>query len=182
MRALVAETPDQTITELWQKITTLGIRVGRSAVARFLLHLQLTFKKNPACRRAGTPGRQALRRAQHHLYGNVFLDLDCGRIVMTLDVDRIRADFIVSADNVEDPMDLGRGSGTIGARWHNWQCEESEGKGNCSHNGHRFFSDCLRRYTRKVPVMRQNARVGWAHEGPRWRGLYRPPRDNVARS
>lgn len=58
VRALVAETPDLTITELWQKITALGIRVGRSAVARFLLHLQLTFKKNLACRRAGTPGRQ----------------------------------------------------------------------------------------------------------------------------
>ena len=58
VRALVAETPDLTITELWQKITALRIRVGRSAVARFLLHLQLTFKKNPACRRAGTPGRQ----------------------------------------------------------------------------------------------------------------------------
>src|SRR3984893_17869172 len=48
VRAFVAETPDLTITELWQKITALGIRVGRSAVARFLLHLQLTFKKNPA--------------------------------------------------------------------------------------------------------------------------------------
>jgi transposase len=58
VRAFVAETPDLTITELWQKITALGIRVGRSAVARFLPHLQLTFKKNPACRRAGTPGRQ----------------------------------------------------------------------------------------------------------------------------
>jgi hypothetical protein len=56
-----------------------------------------------------------------------FTDLDCGRIVLTLDVDRIRADFIVSADDVEDPMDLGCGSGTVGARWHNWQCEESEG-------------------------------------------------------
>ena len=58
VRAFVAETPDLTIPELWQKITALGIRGGRSAVARFLLHLQLTFKKNPACRRAGTPGRQ----------------------------------------------------------------------------------------------------------------------------
>ena len=47
VRALPAETPDLTITELWQKITALGIRVGRSAVARFLLHLQLTFKKKP---------------------------------------------------------------------------------------------------------------------------------------
>ena len=64
VRALVAEKPDLTITELWQKITALGIKVGRSAVARFLLHLRLTFKKNPACRRAGASGRQALRRAQ----------------------------------------------------------------------------------------------------------------------
>ena len=32
VRAFVAETPDLTITELWQKITALGIRVGRSAV------------------------------------------------------------------------------------------------------------------------------------------------------
>jgi len=62
VQALVAEKPDLTITELWQKITALGIRVGRSAVARFLLHLQLTFKKNPACRRAGTPGRERRSR------------------------------------------------------------------------------------------------------------------------
>src|ERR1700730_18268055 len=56
---------DLTITELWQKITAHGIKAGRSAVARFLLHLQLTFKKNSACRRAGTPGCQnsACRRA-----------------------------------------------------------------------------------------------------------------------
>ena len=45
VRALVAEKPDLTITELWQKITAHGIKAGRSAVARFLLHLQLTFKK-----------------------------------------------------------------------------------------------------------------------------------------
>ena len=62
VRALVAEKPDLTITELWQKIAALGIKVGRSAVARFLLHLQLTFKKNPACRRAGAPGRQGRPR------------------------------------------------------------------------------------------------------------------------
>src|ERR1700730_4593914 len=35
---------DLTITELWQKITAHGIKAGRSAVARFLLHLQLTKK------------------------------------------------------------------------------------------------------------------------------------------
>ncbi len=62
VRALVAEKPDLTITELWQKIAALGIKVGRSAVARFLLHLQLTFKKNSACRRAGAPGRQGRPR------------------------------------------------------------------------------------------------------------------------
>src|SRR3984893_4054083 len=45
VRALVAEKPDLTITELWQKTTAHGIKAGRSAVARFLLHLQLTFKK-----------------------------------------------------------------------------------------------------------------------------------------
>ena len=62
VRALVAEKPDLTITELWQKITALGIKVGRSAVARFLLHLQLTFKKNSACRRAGASRRQGRPR------------------------------------------------------------------------------------------------------------------------
>ena len=58
VRALVAAQPDLTITELWRKLTTLEIKVGRSAVGRFLLYLQLTFKKNSACRRAGAPGRQ----------------------------------------------------------------------------------------------------------------------------
>ena len=62
VRALVSEKPDLTITELWQKITALGIKVGRSAVGRFLLHLKLTFKKNPACRGTGTPGRQGRPR------------------------------------------------------------------------------------------------------------------------
>ncbi|MGH6835007.1 MAG: helix-turn-helix domain-containing protein [Methylocella sp.] len=62
VRALVAEKPDLTITELWQKITALGIAVGRSAVARFLLHLQLTFKKNPACHRATALGREGRPR------------------------------------------------------------------------------------------------------------------------
>ena len=57
VRALVAEKPDLTITELWQKITAHGIKVGRSAVARFLLHLQLTFKKKSSMRpSAPSPG------------------------------------------------------------------------------------------------------------------------------
>src|SRR3984893_14258247 len=62
VRALVAEKPDLTITELWQKSPAHGSKAGRSAVARFLLHLQLTFKKNSACRRAGTPGCQGRPR------------------------------------------------------------------------------------------------------------------------
>src|ERR1700732_4571814 len=44
VRAHVVEKPDLTITELWQKITSQGIKVGRSDVTRFLLHLQLPFK------------------------------------------------------------------------------------------------------------------------------------------
>lgn len=79
---------------------------------------------------------------EHHLHGKVRLDLYSGRIVLALDVERSRADFIISADNVEDPMDLGRGSGIIDARWQNWRCEESEGKGNRSHNDHSLFADC----------------------------------------
>lgn len=44
VRELVAEQPDVTVTELWRKLTGLGIKVGRSAVGRFLQRLQLTFK------------------------------------------------------------------------------------------------------------------------------------------
>jgi transposase len=49
---LVAEQPDMTVTELWRKLTALGVKVGRSAVGRFLQRLQLTFKKNSSRRRA----------------------------------------------------------------------------------------------------------------------------------
>jgi transposase len=47
-RQAMACSRNSIVTEmrLWRKITTHGIKVGRSAVARFLLHLQLTFKKN----------------------------------------------------------------------------------------------------------------------------------------
>jgi transposase len=53
VRALVAAQPDLTITELWQKLTALEIKAGRSAVGRFLLHLKLTYKKNSARRGTG---------------------------------------------------------------------------------------------------------------------------------
>src|SRR6202035_1570053 len=36
VRAFVVETPDLTIPELWQKISALGIRVGRTAVCPVL--------------------------------------------------------------------------------------------------------------------------------------------------
>jgi len=52
VRGLVAEQPDVTVTELWRKLTALGIKVGRSAFGRFLQRLQLTFKKNSSRRRA----------------------------------------------------------------------------------------------------------------------------------
>ncbi len=52
VRALVAEQPDLTVTELWRKLTALNIKVERSAVGRFLQRLQLTFKKNSSPRRA----------------------------------------------------------------------------------------------------------------------------------
>src|ERR1700730_5273719 len=63
VRALVAEEPDLTITELWRKITTHGIKVGRSAVARFLLHLQLTFKKTLHAAEQERPDVKAARAA-----------------------------------------------------------------------------------------------------------------------
>jgi hypothetical protein len=44
VRALVAAQPDLTITALWKKLTALKIKVGRSAVGRFLLHLKLTAR------------------------------------------------------------------------------------------------------------------------------------------
>jgi transposase len=53
VRALVAAQPDLTVTELWTKLLAFEIKVGRSAVGRFLLHLQLTYKKNSPCRRTG---------------------------------------------------------------------------------------------------------------------------------
>ena len=46
VRALVAAQPDLTITALWRKLSALDIKIGRSAVGRFLLHLKLTYKKN----------------------------------------------------------------------------------------------------------------------------------------
>src|SRR6202035_3920557 len=60
---------DLTITELWQKITAHGIKAGRSAVARFLLHLQLTKKTLHAAEqeRPDKDARAAWREMQKSL-------------------------------------------------------------------------------------------------------------------
>src|SRR5271166_1525135 len=63
VRGLVAEQPDVTVTELWRKLTALGIKVGRSAVGRFLQRLQLTFKKTL---RAAEQGRADVEAARTH--------------------------------------------------------------------------------------------------------------------
>jgi len=45
VRALIRARPDLTISELWQELTGAGIKVGRSAVGRFVERLELTYKK-----------------------------------------------------------------------------------------------------------------------------------------
>jgi transposase len=62
VRALVAADPDLTVTELWWAIKARGIDVGRSAVGRFLQHLELTYKKNSLRRRTTTAGRSGRPR------------------------------------------------------------------------------------------------------------------------
>jgi len=61
VRGLVAEQPDVTVTELWRKLTALGIKVGRSAVGRFLQRLQLTFKKTLRAAEQCRPDVEAAR-------------------------------------------------------------------------------------------------------------------------
>ncbi len=53
VKALVAETPDATLAELGASLRKRKIKVSRSALAVFLGRLRLTFKKNPARKRAG---------------------------------------------------------------------------------------------------------------------------------
>jgi transposase len=63
VRALVAAQPDLTITALWKKLTALKIKVGQSAVGRFLLHLKLTYKKTLHATEQQRPDVQAARLA-----------------------------------------------------------------------------------------------------------------------
>ena len=50
VRALVAEQPDSTLAELKARLAKEKVKVSKSAISRFLHHLNLTFKK-----RAYTP-------------------------------------------------------------------------------------------------------------------------------
>jgi transposase len=50
VRALVAEQPDSTLAELKSRLAKEKVKVSKSAISRFLHHLNLTFKK-----RAYTP-------------------------------------------------------------------------------------------------------------------------------
>src|SRR3954463_10491875 len=52
----VARQPDMTLQEIRRALAVCGITVGLSTVHRFLAAHNLTFKKDPACGRAGPPG------------------------------------------------------------------------------------------------------------------------------
>jgi putative transposase len=56
---LMAERPDMSIAELQMRLAAEGIRLGQSAIARFLRRLGYTYKKNGSRRRTGPSGRQA---------------------------------------------------------------------------------------------------------------------------
>jgi transposase len=62
IREWVTEQPDITLAELAARLAKQKIKVGLSAIARFLRHLRLTYKKKSARRRAGSTGRR--RRAR----------------------------------------------------------------------------------------------------------------------
>lgn len=59
IRELLAEKPDMSLAELKKRLAAAGIRVGRTAISRFLRQLGYTFKKNGSRRRTGPSGRQA---------------------------------------------------------------------------------------------------------------------------
>ncbi len=54
IRQMVAERPDITLAELKAKLAKQEITVGQTSIFRFLRHLDLTVKKKPARRRAGS--------------------------------------------------------------------------------------------------------------------------------
>jgi transposase len=67
--ALVAEQPDSTLAELEARLTKQKVKVSKSAISRFLHHLNLTFKKKSIHaaeqdREDVAAARKALRKAQ----------------------------------------------------------------------------------------------------------------------
>jgi len=57
VREVVAAQPDITLAELRAILASEQVMVGRSSIARFLQHLNLTFKKKSAGGRTGPRGR-----------------------------------------------------------------------------------------------------------------------------
>ena len=62
VRKLVAERPDITLAEMKARLAQAGIKVSKSAIDRFLNHLDLGYKKNAARQRAGQAGRSGRPR------------------------------------------------------------------------------------------------------------------------
>jgi transposase len=60
VRQLVAEQPDITLAECKAALAKKKVTVGQSSISRFLHHLNLSFKKKFAGRRAGPAGRRRL--------------------------------------------------------------------------------------------------------------------------
>jgi transposase len=57
--AVVERQPDFTLDEVVEAMRAANIAGSRSAVARFYLRRQISFKKKPACQRTETAGRRS---------------------------------------------------------------------------------------------------------------------------
>lgn len=63
LHELMTEQPDMSIAEVQRRLAAAEIRVGQSAISRFLRQLGYTYKKNGSRRRTGPTRRQT--RARH---------------------------------------------------------------------------------------------------------------------
>ena len=70
VRELIAQTPDQTLDELRDRLAGRGVMVGRTSVHRYLSALGLTRKKRPSMppsrtgRTSRPPGRRGAKTSQ----------------------------------------------------------------------------------------------------------------------
>lgn len=62
VRKLVEACPDITLAQMKDKLAKAGIKVSKSAIDRFLNHLDLSYKKNAARQRTGQAGRSGRPR------------------------------------------------------------------------------------------------------------------------